>query len=424
VLAADPAASVSSASPPKAPFPRTFYVANVIELCERLGFYGMYVGLVLYLTNVVGMTDIAVGLVLGNFRLLSSLAPVPCGAAADRIGFRRSLLVAFSLYAVGYLSLFAFPSPGRAPLALACIAVAGGFMKPVITGTVVRTAPEGRQTEGFAVFYRMINAGSVIGKTLAYRVRVVVGLRHVMITSVVACLVALGLTAAAYEEPERGKAKATGLGETLRGWKDALSNARFAVFLLVFSGFYFMAEQFYMTFPKYVTRHIDAKAPLELVTLINPALIALGQGAVSRLLANVRPLTTMVLGVAIASLSMLVMGVVPGLAGACLSGAIFACAEMTFSPRFYDYVASFAPEGKAGTYMGLAFVPAAIGAWTGGQVSGPMIARYLPADGPRQPLVVWASYAALGGVCALAMLAYRRWADVPRAAPEAPRAAA
>ena len=54
---------------------------------------------------------------------------------------------------------------------------------------------------------------------------------------------------------------------------------------------------------------------------------------------------------------MLVMGAIPTLAGACLSGAIFAFAEMTFSPRFYDYIASFAPKGKAGMYMGLAFVP-------------------------------------------------------------------
>ena len=43
-----------------------------------------------------------------------------------------------------------------------------------------------------------------------------------------------------------------------------------------------MAEQFYMTFPKYVTRHIDEKAPLEIITLINPALIAIFQGVVTR----------------------------------------------------------------------------------------------------------------------------------------------
>jgi dipeptide/tripeptide permease len=163
-----------------------------------------------------------------------------------------------------------------------------------------------------------------------------------------------------------------------------------------------------MTFPKYVTRHIDAKAPLEIITLINPLLIALFQGRVTAFMKRYSALSTMLVGMLIASLSMFVMGAVPGLAGACLSGAVFACAEMTFSPRFYDYIASFAPEGKVGLYMGLAFVPFAIGAWVGGQVSGRMIAAYLPAGGPHAPFTVWTTYAGLGLVCAAAMVVYRR----------------
>jgi POT family proton-dependent oligopeptide transporter len=391
----------------RAPFPRTFYVANVIELFERMAFYGMFVGLVLYLTNVVGFNDVETGFLLGNYRLLTALAPIPCGALADRITFRASLVLAFALYVFGYLALFLFPSKGLAVAALACSAIGGGFMKPVIAGTVVRTAPEGRESEGFALFYRMINAGSVVGKTLAYAVRVIVSLRYVMINSVVASAVALGLAAVAYREPERGRADKTSFGTTMRGYGVALKNVRFTAFLVLFAGFYFMADQFYVTFPKYVTRHIAKDAPLELITLINPALIALLQGIVTRLFARVHAVTAMIIGVLIGSTSMLVMGIAPGLLGACLSGAIFAMAEMVFSPRLYAHVASFAKPGQAGMYMGLAFVPAAIGYWVGGQASGPMIARYLPAEGPRAPFTVWATYAAIGVGCAATMTAYR-----------------
>ncbi|MEO7327422.1 MAG: hypothetical protein ABI193_02510, partial [Minicystis sp.] len=262
--------------------------------------------------------------------------------------------------------------------------------------------------EGFAVFYRMVNSGSVVGKLLAYSVRVLVKLRFVMLNSLGAILIALGLAAFFYEEPVRGKAKPEPLLSILRGYGTALKNLRFSAFLVIFAGFYFMAEQFYMTFPKYVTRHIDAKAPLEFITLINPLLIALFQGFVTRSTKSLRPVTTMVMGVVIASLSMLVMGAVPGLIGACISGGIFAIAEMTFSPRFFAYIGSFAPEGKAGMYMGLAFVPSAIGAWMGGQASGVLIARYLPADGPRSPFSIWSIYASLGLCCAFLMLIYRK----------------
>ena len=403
---------VPAASPQGAlePFPPTFYYANGIELFERLAHYGMYVGLAIYLTNVVGYGDVAVGGLLGNFRFVASLAPVPCGAIADRITFKRSLILAFCLYALGYVGLFAYPTRALAPLSLLFLAVGGGFMKPVITGTVIRTAPKGRQVEGFAVFYRMINAGSVVGKSLAYLVRVLVTLRYVMITSVFASVAALGLAVFGYTEPTRGAAAKSSFLATLRGYGSALKNLRFSLFLVLFAGFYFMAEQFYMTFPKYVTRHIDARAPLEIITLINPALIAVGQGFISRRMKGFHPLTTMVFGVLLASLSMLVMGSLPTLIGACISGAIFACAEMTFSPRFYAYIASFAPPGKEGMYMGLAFVPAAIGAWIGGQVSGRMIGQYLPAQGARSPFTVWSTYAALGLGCALLMLVYRWFA--------------
>src|SRR4029079_5139136 len=120
----------------------------------------------------------------------------------------------------------AFVIPG-----LFLAALAGGFMKPVIMGTVVRTSPPGRQAEGFGVFYRMINAGSVVGKTLAYGVRRVVALRFVAGTSVVASLCALGLAIFPYEEPKGADApKGPALAETLRGYGAALRNLRFASF--------------------------------------------------------------------------------------------------------------------------------------------------------------------------------------------------
>jgi dipeptide/tripeptide permease len=68
-------------------FPRTFYYANAIELFERMAHYGFYVGLALYLGTIVGMSDIEVGATLGNFRLVASLAPIPCGAIpSSRLG--------------------------------------------------------------------------------------------------------------------------------------------------------------------------------------------------------------------------------------------------------------------------------------------------------------------------------------------------
>ena len=393
---------------PTGTFPPTFYYANAIELFERLAFYGFYIGLVLYLTNVVGFADVEAGILIGNFRFIGAMAPIFCGAVADKITFKRSLIIAFVGYAAAYGSLLAFPTKSAAYTSLMVAAVSGGFMKPVITATVIRTSPPGMQTKGFSIFYRMINSGSVIGKSLAYLVRRTVALRFVTTTSVIASLIALGIAVFAYKEPADldAKTEKAPLGDVLKGYGGALSQPKIVCFLLIFSGFYFMSEQFYMTFPTYVTRHIDKKAPLEIITLVNPALIAIGQLRVSKLMKRVPPILAMTIGVLIASSSMLVMGAIPTLVGACLSGAIYAVAEMTFSPRFYEYLGAFAPKGKAGLYMGLAFIPFAIGGWSGGQASGRLIARYLPVSGPHAPFTIWSIYAGLGLACATLMLIY------------------
>ncbi|MBX3189540.1 MAG: MFS transporter [Labilithrix sp.] len=427
--------SVSVSAPETAgpqKFPPTFYYANAIELLERLAHYGFYIGLSLYLTKIVKMGDIEVGILLGNWRFAASMAPIPCGAIADRISFKRSLILAFSLYSTAYAGILLFPVRSVVIPCLFLAAIAGGFMKPVIMGTVVRTSPPGRQTEGFGVFYRMINAGSVIGKSLAYGVRRVVALRFVAATSIVASLAALALAIFAYKEPdgldedqkrEKGEKVKTeaapALRETLRGYATALKNPRFTSFLLIFAGFYFMSEQFYMTFPKYVTRHIDEKAPLEMITLVNPACIALFQGRMTKLTKSIDPVWTMALGVSIGAVAMLVMGAVPTIAGACLSGAIFAFAEMTFSPRFFDFIASFGTKAKSGMYMGMAFVPSAIGAWLGGQASGFLIAKHIPENGPHDPLAIWSTYALLGMLCAVGMVVYGLLTKKSRARPAA-----
>jgi dipeptide/tripeptide permease len=396
---------------PKAPFPRNFFVANGIELFERWAFYGLYVVLSLHLTSVVGLDDIESGQVMGLYSLFR-LGPLIGGVIADRIGFKNALAGSLLVYAAGYAVLGFAHDVTLASVSMVLIGLAGALFKPIITGTVVRTSPPGRQTEGFAIFYRTVNAGSVIGKSLTYGIRTLGNLAFVVWNSVVGSLVGLALAVLVFVEPEAkaeepGRPKTT-VREVLRGVGRALIDVRFSGALLILTGFYFMSEQFYQTFPKYITRHVAPDAPLEWVTLLNPLTIAIFQGVVTANTKKLTPLVAMVLACFVGAGSMFLMGALPGLAGACVSFAVFAFAEMIFAPRFYDYVARFAPAGQEATFMGLTVLPVALGGLVGGFVSGPMIDRYLPAEGPRDPFVIWTSYAALGVLSALLMLAYER----------------
>ena len=48
-------------------FPKTFWFANSMELCERAAYYGFFILITLYLSSVVGFTDIEAGVISGLF---------------------------------------------------------------------------------------------------------------------------------------------------------------------------------------------------------------------------------------------------------------------------------------------------------------------------------------------------------------------
>src|SRR5262249_60220756 len=92
-------------------------------------------------------------------------------------------------------------------------------------------------------------------------------------------------------------------------------------------------------------------------------------------------------------------------------------------PGYYlliEHIASFAPKGREGMYMGLSIVPVGIGGLAGGVLSGRLVARYLPKEGPRAPLSVWGTYAAIGVGCATFLAAYGYVVTRRRITPEAP----
>lgn len=401
---------MTTSTPDATPFPPVFRTAIVLEVLERLAFYGVYINLTVYLADTVLIGDKEIGVLLGGFALARSWLPVMTGAVSDRIGFRRSLLISFALYVAAYGSLAAFPSRVGAWASVLAIAFAGAFLKPVIPATVRRYSPAGRESLGFSIFYASVNAGSVIGKVGSKLVRTAFSLRISMLNAVVASVMGLAVAASYFREPKSQQSVevATPAPQTsfLQSLKTAGSDKRFVAFLAVIAGYYLLIEQFYQTFPTYIQRQIGENAPREYITLINPLSIALLQVPMARLTRKLPPVFAMTTGIATGALSMLLMGMFPNLAGACASFFVFALAEMVYSPRYYEYVSSFAPKGREGMYMGLALVPAGFGGLVGGVLSGRLIAAYLPKGGTAQPLHVWGTYACIGLVCAAAMATF------------------
>ena len=69
--------SVTTKKKEKVKFSKAFWVANTVELLERAAYYGVFVVITLYLSNVLGFTDIQAATIAGVFfRLFVFIADI------------------------------------------------------------------------------------------------------------------------------------------------------------------------------------------------------------------------------------------------------------------------------------------------------------------------------------------------------------
>ncbi len=157
-------------------FPRSFWVANAMEIFERMGWYGFYAVSTLYLTNAVtdgglGFSSADRGVIQGLATFFLYLFPAVFGALADRYGYRRMFLASTVVMAPAYI-LLAAPRTFWGFLGVYfLVAVGHGMFKPVVISTVAKTTNEETGSMGFGIFYMMVNIGGFLGPIVAGVVR-------------------------------------------------------------------------------------------------------------------------------------------------------------------------------------------------------------------------------------------------------------
>jgi proton-dependent oligopeptide transporter, POT family len=400
-------------------FARSFWVANVLELFERLAFYGSKAVLAVYLVEKVGLGRRGSELV-GLYGFAVFFLPTLAGPLVDRYGFRRSLIACFSIFSLGYfaIGLAGLPmgqalvaSVGTTPYiigALLLTAIGGSLIKPCVVGTVARTTTPETKSLGYSIYYTLVNLGGAMGPMLGLQVREGMGIEYVLVMSAATSLFNLLGTLLFFKEPDReptGEAPRS-LGQVLRDMALVFGDLRFMSFLLIFSGFWIMFWQIFYGLPFYV-RDVLHFSRFELIETVDSWAIILLTVPVTALMKKVRPILAMSLGFAIASLGWVLIGAVPTLGAAIAGIMIFAVGEAMQAPRFYEYVADLAPKDQVGTYMGFAFLPVAIGALVAGYLSGFLVETFLKQS--HRPGMMWYTLAAIGGLSTILMLLYDRF---------------
>ncbi len=220
----------------RSPFQQSFYIANTMEVFERLAWYGMYTLLASYIMTPtsqggLGLGNNERGLIMGVVPFFLYLFPVVSGALADRFGYRKMFLLSFILMAPSYYFLGYAKDLGSFMSIFMLIALGAGIFKPVVTATISRTTDDTNRGLGFGIFYMMVNIGGFLGPLLAPIIQKHYGWQWVFIFACIWISVNFIPALFFYKEPERhGKNKT--LTQVFQEMQQVLGNLRLALLIV------------------------------------------------------------------------------------------------------------------------------------------------------------------------------------------------
>ena len=389
-------------------FPRTFWVANTIELFERWAWYGFFMLFANYLTGSSDLGGLEFsqeekGIIMGVGTGILYFLPVLTGAIADRYGYKKVLAFAFIIYFSAFI-FFPLASSFAAVFSMYIyLALGAALFKPVISATIAKTTTKENSSIGFGIFYMMVNIGAFFGPmvTLLFKEE------SQMIFYISAAMILLNFALLIfYKEPGLDNTEEQGqtiekkkesllqtFGEIFRNMASIFKDLKFLVFLLIIAGFWTMYNQLFFTLPVFISQWVDTSAlyhffdtyipfisanyspspgvlDAEFITTLDAFYIILLQIIISTLVMRLKPLHSMISGFLVCSIGMALTLFSQNVLFTMVAMLVFALGEMAGSPKITEYIGRIAPKDKKALYMGYSFIPVFLGNVFAGVISG------------------------------------------------------
>jgi dipeptide/tripeptide permease len=398
-------------------FERPFWVANISELFERLSYYAAFASLARYLHETLQFPVERASTLTGFFGGLVWFLAVFGGTLADRMGFRRALSVAYLILSCSYFLLGSLGATWMAPIrnavplvvlatfVLALPALGIALVKPSVVGTTARASKENVRSIGYSIYYTLVNIGGAAGPLVASYVH-----QHMRVESVfrVAALSVFLMFVAVllfFREPRKADdVETASLAQAGRNFLVVLSNPRFMLFLAIFTGYWLVYWQLFITLPLYVHDYINPGADTERLLATGPIVVIALTVVINVMMQKVPAFTAIILGTLLTSLAFVILILHPTVFGVVVTLVVVALGEITQSPRYYEYISRLAPPGQQGTYMGFAFLPLGVGSLVAGPLGGFLLHHF--GEVKHQPQMLWWSVIGIGVLTTILLWVY------------------
>ena len=449
-------------------FERPFWVANTTEIFERLSYYGAFASLALYLQEQLNFSTEQTGTLTGIFGGMVWFLAIFGGAAADRLGFRRALSIAYLILAAAYFLIGSIGASWLAPVRNALpLGIFVGFIlvlpalgislvKPCVVGTTARASKENVRSIGYSIYYTMVNIGGAMGPYFASWAHRHLGIQNVYRLAAISVFAMFFVVILFFREPRKAAdAPPPSIATVVRNFCVVVGNyrlvlpvlllalllriglwaypqynvpwwiwvgllllvlagiSRFMWFLVLFTGYWIVFWQQYISLPGYIHRYINPNADVEIILVTDGLTVICLTLAINLLTRKIPAFQAVILGTVITSASWLILAFRPTTGGAILALFVLALGEIIQSPRYYEYISRLAPPGQQGTYMGFAFMPIGIGSLIGGWFGGKLMHHFGEVQG--QPARIWYTVTGVGLATAIVLWIYDRLMRTPTA---------
>ncbi len=194
--------------------------------------------------------------------------------------------------------------------------------------------------------------------------------------------------------------------------KHPLENAKFSFFIFALIPVQTLFTYNWLVLPPYIKRAYEGwiGQDFEIAANANPLLVFVAVPIITALTQKANVYNMMIWGTLVMASPAFILAIGPYWWTLALYILIMTLGEAMWQPRFLQYAAEIAPEGRTGEYMGVAQFP-----WFLTKVlvpllySGMMMDKYCPAEGPKNTEFMWFIFGCIAIVTPILLLLAKGW---------------
>ena len=212
------------------------------------------------------MTAEELGTVFFVWALFQSLVPALVGGLSDRLGYKLTIFISTVVKIIAYLIMAFYPSFWGFTIGAIVLATGTGIFKPGIQGTLVKATNRQNSSMAWGIFYQTVNIGGWMGPLLAAQMRQLAW-SHVFfacaaIISINFLLLLTYREVGKEERLERNRRIKAGEEKQESLWRESLkeiAKTHVWLYLLIFSGFWFMFNALFDVLPAHIDDWVDTR---------------------------------------------------------------------------------------------------------------------------------------------------------------------